>query len=74
MFSLAPSSLLGYALLLLRSHVDRARDADDRGASAIEWVVITAMLVVIAGAVFAVLYNLIVNKANDIDLETPAAP
>jgi hypothetical protein len=72
MFSLAPTSPLGYALTVLRHRLDLARAAEDRGASAIEWVVITAMLVVIAGAVFAVLYNLIVNKANQIDVNTPA--
>jgi hypothetical protein len=63
---------LSYALLLLRERVERARKADDRGVSAIEWVVITAMLVVIAGAVFAVLYNTILSKANSIDVNTPA--
>ena len=44
----------------------------DRGASAIEWVIITAVLVAIAAAVGLVIYNLVVDKANELDV--PDAP
>jgi hypothetical protein len=76
MYLLSPTGPLGLAVLLLRGRVDRARAAGragDRGASAIEWVVITAMLVLIAGAVFTILLNKIKTTANGINT-TPAAP
>ena len=40
----------------------------ETGASAVEWVVITALLVGIAVAVGAILLNTITDKANSIDL------
>jgi hypothetical protein len=67
-----PTTPLGYALLLLRGRVDRARRADDAGVSTIEWVVITAMLVLIAGAVYVVISNVILGKAAEIDTNIPA--
>jgi hypothetical protein len=79
MFSLAATSPIGFAVLLLRERLARVRASDDRtaadrGASAIEWVVITAMLVVIAGAVFAVIYAKIISAAEAIDPAAPPAP
>ncbi len=76
MYLLSANGPLGFAVLLLRGRVDRARAAGragDLGASAIEWVVITAMLVLIAGGVFTILYNKIRATANGINT-TPAAP
>jgi len=73
---LSPTGPLGLAVMFLRVRVDRARAADrrgDLGASAIEWVVITAMLVLIAGGVFTILWNKIQATANGINT-TPAAP
>jgi hypothetical protein len=69
---LNPTSPLGFALLLLRGRLDRARRPDEFGASAIEWVVITAMLVAIAGAVFAILYVKIRNTANAVNTSVTA--
>lgn len=60
-----------YLELMLRDHLGRARNAPDRGASAIEWVIISAILVVIAGAVGGVLYAKINDKARGINLDTP---
>ncbi|NYG55129.1 hypothetical protein [Nocardioides perillae] len=53
--------------LFLGARLDRARD-DERGASAVEWVIITALLVGIAAAVGAILLNTIEDGANSIDL------
>lgn len=55
--------------LMLDVRLERARD--ERGVSAVEWVVITAMLVAIAGAVYLILRNTIEGKARDIDLGSP---
>lgn len=69
----SPLTPLGFAVLLLRDRLARARSADDAG-TAVEWVVITAMLVVIAGGVFTVLYQKIHTAANNVNLNQPAAP
>ena len=60
------SNELPYFRALLHTHLLRARS--DRGASAVEWVVITALLVGIALAVGAILLRTVRNKANSIDL------
>jgi len=52
---------------LVRGRLARARSAET-GASAVEWVVITALLVGIAVAVGAILLNTITDKADSIDL------
>lgn len=55
-----------YFRALLHSHLTRARS--DSGASAVEWVVITAILVGIAIGLGVTLKNLIDNKAASINL------
>jgi hypothetical protein len=72
---LNPMSALGYTELLIRTRIDRARarrrdDARDVGASVVEWVIITALLVGLAIAVGAILVPLITNKAKTIQLDT----
>jgi hypothetical protein len=52
---------------LVRARLAHARRAET-GASAVEWVVITALLVGIAVAVGAILLNTITDGARDIDL------
>lgn len=52
---------------LVRARMSHARHAET-GASAVEWVVITALLVGIAVAVGAILLNTITSGARDIDL------
>ena len=56
----------------VRVRVDRARTAPDLGASAIEWVIITGVLVVLAAAVGLIIYNLVRNRAEAIVI--PDAP
>ncbi|MEW2356919.1 MULTISPECIES: hypothetical protein [Thermomonosporaceae] len=60
-----------YLRALLGSRIDRLRNETDRtrGASAIEWAIITAILAVIAITIGATIRNLIVNKANSIRTE-----
>ncbi|WP_198664335.1 hypothetical protein [Jiangella endophytica] len=68
----SPSAPLGWLLLSLRARTDRARRAPERGASAIEFVIITAILVALAAAVGVVIYNLVTSEAESIDI--PDAP
>ena len=56
----------------LRRRYARARASDDLGASAIEWVIITGILVAIAGVVGVIIYNLVKSKAESIQM--PAVP
>ena len=44
---------------------------DQRGAVTLEQIVVTAILVAAAIAAGTIIYNLTVNKANDIDTTTP---
>jgi hypothetical protein len=69
---LAPSTPIGWLLLSLQVHTQRARRAPERGASAIEFVIITAILVALAAAVGVVIYNLVTEEADSIDI--PDAP
>ncbi|MFF5258712.1 Flp family type IVb pilin [Actinomadura viridis] len=57
-------ALLGCRVARLRAEPDRSK-----GASAIEWAIITAILAVIAITIGATIRNLIVNKANSIRTE-----
>jgi hypothetical protein len=71
---LNPSTPLGYAELLVRHRIDQARGRSverprDLGASVIEWVIISAIVVAIAIAVGATLSNLITKKASAITLD-----
>jgi len=71
---LSPASPAGYAELLIRGRIDRALartrgETRDLGASVVEWVIISALLVAIAVAVSAVLMQKLTTKANSIDLD-----
>jgi hypothetical protein len=70
--NLSPTSPQGWLLLNLQARLDRARRSSDRGASTIEWVIITAALVALAAAVGLIIFNRVRNAAND--LEIPDAP
>jgi hypothetical protein len=74
-FRLSVSTPAGYAEMLIRGRLDRAlgRSGDDRrdvGASVVEWVIISALLVAIAVAVGAVLLLKLQTKAESINLDT----
>jgi Flp pilus assembly pilin Flp len=57
---------IGYLEASLRLRVQRARTAEDRGASAIEWVVIAAVVVGIVLAVGVVISNALTSKAGNV--------
>jgi hypothetical protein len=68
---------LNYAEADLRLRMAKAfglRESGERGASAIEWVIISAVLILIVGAVGGILYNKISAKATSLDLNTPVGP
>ena len=68
------SPTLDYLVLLLRSRYHRARSEEPTlGASAVEWVVISAILVGIAIAVGLVLKTALTNKANQISTQIGGA-
>jgi len=67
MMRFSPATPLGFLELMLREHIHRARTSDSRGASAVEWVVISAIIVAIAIAVGLILQNALEDKANQID-------
>ncbi|OIV35655.1 hypothetical protein BIV57_20460 [Mangrovactinospora gilvigrisea] len=51
----------------VRARVERAREADrSRGASAVEWIVISAIVVAIVIAVGIIIKNALTSKANQI--------
>ena len=64
--------VVDYLVMELRRRYQRARLAEDAGASVIEWVIITGVLVLLAGVVGTVIYNL-ANDAADA-IEMPDAP
>lgn len=59
-----PLNPLGFCLLMLEGRLVKARRDD--GASAVEWVIIAAIVVGICIAVAAILRTALVGKANDI--------
>ncbi len=66
------TSPLGLLVLHLRVRLDRARTSPERGASAVEWVIITAVLLALAGVVGWAIYNFVSEAAED--LEVPELP
>jgi Flp pilus assembly pilin Flp len=61
---LNPLTPIGFCVLMLESRLVRTRRED--GASAVEWVIIAAIVVGICIAVAGILRNALVGKANDI--------
>lgn len=56
-----------YLVAFLRGRVQRARSGElDRGASAIEWVIIAAVVVGIVAGVAAVIMNALDSRASDV--------
>ncbi|WP_165367974.1 hypothetical protein [Phytoactinopolyspora endophytica] len=67
-----PSSPQGCVLLFLQARIDRVRSSPQRGASAMEFVIITAVLVALAAAVGVIIYNMVTDKAENIEIpDTP---
>lgn len=64
MMNINPGSPIGFLLSLLSGRLDRARD--ERGASAVEWVIIAAIVVGICILIAAILRAALVGEAGDI--------
>jgi Flp pilus assembly pilin Flp len=62
---LNPASPIGFLLTMLEVRLRRARTAE-RGASAVEWVIISAIVVAICIAVAGILKGALSGKATDI--------
>ena len=62
----SPATPLGFLELILRDRFVRARTADTRGASAVEWVVISAIVVGIVIVVGGLLLNALRSKTTQI--------
>ncbi|MFI7586915.1 hypothetical protein ACIB24_07555 [Spongisporangium articulatum] len=68
-----PTTPAGFTEMLLRARADHARELarrGDRGASVVEWVIISALAVGIAVVVGGILLNRLRDKANSIDFDT----
>ena len=70
---LNPATPLGHVELLVRGRIDRARarvirGPRDLGASAVEWVVISALVVGIAVAVGTTLKTKLTTEVNNLDV------
>lgn len=65
MINLSPTHPVGFLVMLAGMHHERARRAE-RGASAVEWVIIAAIVAAIAIAIGAVLRGALTDKANQI--------
>jgi Flp pilus assembly pilin Flp len=61
--------MLAYALALWARGVERARQAhaDDEGASALEWAIIAAILVVAATTIGAIIFNIVKDKGSTLE-------
>ena len=68
----APWTPLGVIELELRRRVTQARATGDRGASVMEWVIITGILVALAAVVGGIIFNTIKGNAEGITI--PDAP
>jgi Flp pilus assembly protein TadG len=56
-----------YLRILLGGHLDRVR-SDQRGVSAVEWVIITVLLIAIAGGVGIAVQSAVTKKSGEIKL------
>jgi len=73
MFDLSPLTPQGFLVMEMRRRFARARSTQDLGASAIEWVIITGVLVLLAAAVGTIIYNKVKGSADSLDTN-PALP
>lgn len=59
--------IIVYCRALLGVHYERARSAEDRGASAIEWAIITGILAVIALMAGGIIYKTVHKSASNVN-------
>jgi Flp pilus assembly pilin Flp len=66
--------LMNYSEAQVRLRMDKASDLarnGERGASAIEWVIISALLIAIVLAIGATIKGKLQTKATELNLDTP---
>jgi Flp pilus assembly pilin Flp len=56
--------MLWFGIALMRDNWERARGARERGASALEWAIIAAIVVVAATAIGAAIFNIVQDKTT----------
>jgi Flp pilus assembly pilin Flp len=59
--------MLWFGLTLMRDGIERVRSTREHGASALEWAVIAAIVVVAATAIGAAVYNIVQNKSDQLE-------
>lgn len=69
---MSPATPHGWLLLRIRNRLERGGASSERGVSTVEWVIITAVLVALAGVVGVFIYDLVNDAANE--LEIPDSP
>lgn len=62
------SQHIQFLVIMLNGRWEAARK-DERGVSAVEWVVISGLVAMIAFAIYQVLSTRLTNKANDLQLD-----
>ncbi|OUC81189.1 Flp family type IVb pilin, partial [Streptosporangium minutum] len=58
-----------YTTAFLSVRIDRARNAPTRGASAVEWVIITAIIAGVALGLATLIQTLVTQKQDDISTQ-----
>jgi hypothetical protein len=66
--------MLHYIKAVLGKHMERMRNSGDRGASAIELAIITAVLVGLAAAILLIIVNFAKTQGNNITNTTVPNP
>ena len=64
MKNLSPTTPIGFLLLVLGARGEQRRD--ERGASAVEWIIIAAIVVGVCGAIAAILVPALTGEAGEI--------
>ncbi|GAA3831320.1 hypothetical protein GCM10022226_60470 [Sphaerisporangium flaviroseum] len=64
---LLDSPIVAYLMAILRVRLDRARTAPTRGASAVEWVIITAIIAGVALTLATLISSLVKTKSSEIE-------
>ncbi|GGM87794.1 hypothetical protein GCM10010106_38760 [Thermopolyspora flexuosa] len=62
-----PPPWLSYLLILLSVRLDRARNAPSKGASAVEWVLITAIIAGVALGLATLIRTLVEERQTEIE-------
>lgn len=61
--NVSPTTPIGFLLLVLSQRPERR---DERGASAVEWIIISAIVVGVCGAIAAILVPALTGQAGNI--------